>query len=182
MGSRPSLFRPDADRYLLTDEGEQIVDEVVKHPVCMIFPCFLTILGILTMCASFFVGGWWYIPVLVGAALSLIGLWKFHVRSMDRFVITNMRVFRVNGVIERHVATMPLSRILDISVRQSLFGMMFNYGHFTFESAAEAQGLRDITYVSDPTRRDLTIQRVIQRAGVRAVAMAKELKEISDGS
>ena len=179
MGSRPSLFTPDVQRYLLLDEGEQIVDEVVKHPICMAVPVLIALLGVTSMFVSSLIGPWWYIMVVLGVVLSFIGLWKFHVQSMDRFVVTNMRVFRVHGVVERHVATMPLSRILDIAVVQSPWGMMLNYGHFTFESAAESQGLREITYVSDPNRRDLTIQRVIQRAGVRAVAEARDL---DDGS
>jgi hypothetical protein len=85
----------------------------------------------------------------------------------DRFVITNMRVFRVHGVLAQHLATMPLSRILDISVRKPLLGRMLGYGHFCFESAAQEQGLRDIRYVGDPDARDLAIQRVVQRSGLR---------------
>ncbi|MDR2929998.1 MAG: PH domain-containing protein [Propionibacteriaceae bacterium] len=174
MGERPSLFFPDVRRYLLVEEGEQIVDEVVKHPVCMIVPLFFVLVGILTMLAAPLAHQFWLLVVIIGAVVGLIGLWKLHSRSMDRFVITNMRVYRVNGIINRHVATMPLTRILDISVYQSLVGMALNYGHFTFESAALDQGLRKITFVGDPKRRDLTIQRVIQRAGIRAMAQAKD--------
>ncbi len=181
MGSRPSLLFPDVQRYLLDDEGEHIVDEVVKHPICMVWPVFLCLVGILVMLASPAAGNWWCLPLAIGAVIALIGLWKLHVRAMDRFVITNMRVFRVSGVVNRQVATMPLTRILDISVRQPLMGIIFNYGHFTFESAADDQGLRRITYVADPKRRDLTIQRVIQRAGIRAVALAKAHQE-DDGT
>ncbi|MCL1922314.1 MAG: PH domain-containing protein [Propionibacteriaceae bacterium] len=177
MDSRPSLFTPDVARYLLTDEGEQIVDEVVKHPVCMIPSVFLTIVGILVMFAAPIAGKLWIVVLVAGAGISLFGLWKYHMLAMDRFVVTNMRVYRVHGITERHVATMPLSRILDISVVQSLWGMTFNYGHFTFESAAEAQGLREITFVGDPRTRDLTIQRVIQRAGVRAKAQASRFDD-----
>ena len=86
---------------------------------------------------------------------------------MDRFVVTNMRVFRVHGVFSQSLATMPLSRILDITVNKPLLGRIFGYGHFIFESAAQAQGLRDITTVARPDERDLTIQRVVQRAGLR---------------
>ncbi|MCL1907312.1 MAG: PH domain-containing protein [Propionibacteriaceae bacterium] len=179
MDSRPSLFKPDVARYLLSDEGEQIIDEVVKHPICMVPAIFISLVGILVMFAAPVAGRLWIVVVIVGMVIALIGLWKFHGLSMDRFVITNMRVYRVHGIVERHVATMPLSRILDISVMQSLWGMTFDYGHFTFESAAEAQGLREITFVGDPRGRDLMIQRVIQRAGVRASAQAREL---DDGS
>ncbi|MDR0990158.1 MAG: hypothetical protein LBL92_02160, partial [Propionibacteriaceae bacterium] len=64
----------------------------------------------------------------------------------------------------------PLTRILDILVQQSGVGMICGYGHITFESAAQDQGLRQITFVARPRQRDLTIQRVIQRSGLRAVA------------
>ena len=69
----------------------------------------------------------------------------------DRFVITNMRVFRVHGVLSSNLATMPLSRILDITVKKPLQGRLLGYGHFVFESAAQEQGLRDIRYVGAPT-------------------------------
>jgi len=178
MESRPSLFRPDVARYLLTDEGEFIVDEVVKHPVCMVGPSLLTLAGVAVMLVSALFARWWPPILVLGFAACCVGLWKFHTISMDRFVITNMRVYRVNGVVTRHVATMPLTRILDISVYQSFLGMMLNYGHFIFESAADDQGLRRITYVANPKERDLTIQRVIQRAGIRAVALSED----DDGS
>jgi hypothetical protein len=62
---------------------------------------------------------------------------------------------------------MPLSRILDITVRRPMLGRLLGYGHFCFESAAQKQGIRDIRYVSRPYARDLAIQRVVQRAGLR---------------
>jgi hypothetical protein len=62
---------------------------------------------------------------------------------------------------------MPLLRILDITVVKPMTGRVFGYGHFTFESAAQDQGLRDIRYVGNPDARDLAIQRVVQRAGLR---------------
>jgi hypothetical protein len=86
---------------------------------------------------------------------------------MDRFVITNMRVFRLHGVLSQQLATMPLSRILDITVAKPLIGRLLGYGHFIFESAAQEQGLRDIRYVGRPDDRDLAIQRVVQRSGLR---------------
>jgi uncharacterized membrane protein YdbT with pleckstrin-like domain len=170
MGERPSLLSPAVERYLLVDEGEEIVDEVIKHSITLVVPVAGVVCGVLLMLASGFTGRLWPIVFGGGLILALVGLYNYHARYMDRFVITNMRVFRVHGIFSRQVATMPLARILDINVRQPLLGMLFNYGHFTFESAADDQGLRDITYVSNSRERDLTIQRVIQRAGIRAVA------------
>ena len=172
-GSRPSLFDPHVEQYLLDDEGEFVVDEINKHPICMVPSVAVTLAGVALMVASMWLTRWWPPLLVAGLAVGLVGLWQFHDLSMDRFVVTNMRVFRVHGVLNRHVATVPLTRILDISVYQPLMGMVLNYGHFTFESAAADQGLRRITYVGDSKRRDLTIQRVIQRAGIRAAASAR---------
>jgi len=174
MRARPSLIDPDVEQYLLHDEGEFVVDEVWKHPVCMVVPVALTLLGVAALFWSTSFTRWWPLFLVLGLVLAGIGLARFHTLSMDRFVVTNMRVFRVHGVLNRHVATMPLTRILDISVDQTFPGMLLNYGHFTFESAAADQGLRKITYVGDPKERDLTIQRVIQRAGIRAVALSRD--------
>ena len=167
---RPSLFSPHVGRYLLADEGEEVVDEVVKHPITLVGPIALVLCGSLIIVASPVAGRFWWLPGLAGLVGAAAGLYRYHARFMDRFVITNMRVFRVHGVFRREVATMPLTRILDITVQQSWLGMIADFGHFTFESAAQDQGLRVITYVGRPRQRDLTIQRVIQRAGIRAVA------------
>ena len=46
--------------------------------------------------------------------------------------------------------------------------------------AAQAQGLREIRYVARPAERDLTIQRVIQRSGLRK-KMVMEDEDEADG-
>ena len=73
----------------------------------------------------------------------------------------------VAALVVTSVATMPITRILDITVEKPLLGRILGYGHFVFESAAQAQGLRDIRFIGDPDERDLTIQRVVQRSGLR---------------
>ena len=82
-------------------------------------------------------------------------------------MVTNMRVFRLHGVLNRKMATVPLIRILDITVNKPLIGRLLGFGHFVFESAAQEQGLREIRYVGRPDDRDLAIQRVVQRSGLR---------------
>jgi membrane protein YdbS with pleckstrin-like domain len=180
MSERPSLLAPQVERYLLEDEGEEIIDEVVKHPVTLIGPVASVLAGVLAMAGAGALGSFWFVPAGLGLVLAVTGLYRYHVRFMDRFVITNMRVFRVHGIFSRQVATMPLTRILDISVRQPWLGMLLDYGHFTFESAALEQGLHQITYVGSPRQRDLTIQRVIQRSGIRAMVAAGD--EEDDGT
>ena len=79
-------------------------------------------------------------------------------------------MFRVHGILSQSIATMPIARILDISVHKPIIGRIFGYGHFVFESAAQEQGLREIRFVGSPNQRGLTIQRVIQRSGLRGPA------------
>ncbi|QDP97032.1 PH domain-containing protein [Microlunatus elymi] len=160
---------PRVSSHLIADEGEIIIDEVRRHPMAFVGPMLIMLLGLLIMIITFWVPvqiAW--LPLAAGLVLIMIGGYKVLAAHMDRFVITNMRVFRVNGIFSQHTATMPMSRILDISVHKPLIGRIFSYGHFVFESAAQDQGLRDIRYVGHPDQRDLTIQRVIQRSGLRS--------------
>lgn len=162
------LLDPQIGRHLLRDEGEVIVDEVRKHWVVYVVPALVGLVGL------FFLGIFLFSSVRVAwlplvAGLTLFGWagWRALAQNMDRFVITNMRVFRVKGVLARSLATMPLGRILDITVVKPMSGRILGYGHFTFESAAQDQGLREIRFVGDPDARDLAIQRVVQRSGLR---------------
>ena len=162
------LVDPQIGRHLLRDEGEVIVDEVRKHWVVYVVPSLVAVLGLfflgLFLVASVAIA---WLPLLVGLGLLGWAAWRALAQNMDRFVITNMRVFRVKGVLARSLATMPLGRILDITVVKPMTGRLLGYGHFTFESAAQDQGLRDIRFVGSPDARDLAIQRVVQRAGLR---------------
>lgn len=160
--------RPEASRRLLSDEGEFIVDEVSKHWVSYALPTLVVLSGAALLFVMPVLGPGWWVGLLVSMILVAVGFYRIHAQFMDRFVITNMRVFRVHGVVDQHMATMPIARILDISVRQTLLGQLLGYGHFVFESAAQDQGLKQINFVPRIEDRDRVIQRVIQRAGLRA--------------
>jgi uncharacterized membrane protein YdbT with pleckstrin-like domain len=165
----PQLIpQPEIRSHLLREEGEVIVDEVAHHWVAHLKAMLWAAVGVALLVVGLFV------DVHVALVVLLLGivvlLWAAYLAvevHMDRFVVTNMRVFRVHGVFSQTLATMPLSRILDITVSKPLIGRILGYGHFVFESAAQAQGLREIRTVGRPDQRDLTIQRVVQRAGLR---------------
>lgn len=168
MGFLRWVGDPKVGRHLLREEGEVVVDEVLHHWVAYVRPGIEAVLALLVLVAVPFVHvnvAW--LLLLLAAGLLLHSAWCTVRERRDRFVITNMRVFRVHGVLNTHLATMPLSRILDISVKKPILGRMVGYGHFCFESAAQDQGLRDIRYVGRPDDRDLAIQRVVQRSGLR---------------
>ncbi len=161
------LLDPHIDDHLISDEGEVVIDEVMHHWVVMVKPVLVVLLGVAVILVMPFVGDLWWFFLALGLVPVTYGLYRIQAEFMDRFVITNMRVFRVHGVFNQQLATVPMTRILDISVHKPLMGRLLGFGHFTFESAAQDQGLRDIRYVGRPDERDLTIQRVIQRSGLR---------------
>ena len=160
--------RQNIEKHLLVDEGEVVIDEVAHHWIVYTLPIleFIAGLGFLALAIFGPIDAGWLWLILMILLWSHAGWHSLH-EHMDRFVITNMRVFRISGVVTRKIATMPIARILDITVDQPLLGRIFGYGNFVFESAAQEQGLREIHYIGDPSGRDLTIQRVIQRSGLR---------------
>jgi hypothetical protein len=159
---------PHIAKHLLRDEGEVIVDEVRHHWTAYVRAAAEGLAGLALLVLTPFVPvdlGW--VPLLLAFGLLARCGWLALRAHRDRFVITNMRVFRVHGVLTQNLSTMPLSRILDITVVRPLHGRLLGFGHFCFESAAQEQGIRDIRYVARPYERDLAIQRVVQRSGLR---------------
>lgn len=155
--------------HLLSEEGEQVIDLVRHHPI-VYARAILEMVGVVFLWLFAIFGpiniGWLFI--LAGSALLVHVLYLVMREHRDVFVVTNMRVFRASGVFSVRIATMPISRILDITVEKPLLGRILGYGHFVFESAAQEQGLRNIRFIGDPDGRDLTIQRVVQRSGLRS--------------
>ena len=168
MGFIRAISRPDIGRHLLRDEDEVIVDEVAHHGIAYTLPVAEVVAAVaLLVLVVFGPATWSLFPLVAAGGLVAHAGWRSLVVSRDRFVVTNMRVFRISGVLSQRVATMPLSRILDITVDKPLLGRLLRYGHFVFESAAQEQGLRDIRYVGRPDDRDKTIQRLLASQGLR---------------
>jgi uncharacterized membrane protein YdbT with pleckstrin-like domain len=159
---------PRVSERLLRHLDETLVADVRHHWVVYVVPSLLAIAGFWVLVLGLLVnlGAGWFCVAVGGLLLAWAG-WKALAEHMDRFVITNMRVFRVRGVLAESAATMPLARVLDITVQKTMLGRVLGYGHFVFESAAQEQGLRDIRFVPRPDRLDLVIQEQVQQAGLR---------------
>jgi hypothetical protein len=167
---------------LLTEDGEQVVDEVHKHWVNYVLPIVEVVAALLFWLIALFTNvqtAW--APMLVGLALLGDAARRAVVARRDMFVVTTIRVFRIRGVFTTKVGSMPLMRILDIALEQPFFGHVVGYppfswlgsvkyGHLVFESAAQEQGMREIKYVPRPRETERRIQQVIQRSGLRARA------------
>ncbi|WP_328519235.1 PH domain-containing protein [Kribbella sp. NBC_00359] len=175
------IFDPKVRRHLISDEGEVVIDEVRQHWVVYGLPMLEVALAavLLFVLATTSIGG---TQVLLAIVLVLLAhaFWQFLTHHRDRFVVTNMRVMRIRGVFSQSIATTPIARVLDITLKKPSIGRILGYGHFVFESAAQDQGFREIRWVSRPDDRDLTIQRVIQRTGLRAAASVDVLEGDED--
>ena len=148
---------PGHDVTATLDDDEEIKDVVRQHRVVLVVPVLVGFLGLAIALSP----GWPRVADAVGLVMVAWAGWHAVLHSVDRFVITNHRVFRVRGVLRRSRASMPIRRVLDITVHKPLMGLLFGYGHFVFESAAQEQGLREIRFVGDPDGRERTIQRLI---------------------
>jgi hypothetical protein len=94
--------------------------------------------------------------------LALRGAWLMLRTYQDRFVVTDKRIFRIQGVFNQHLAAMPLSRIVDVTLEEPFWGRFSGwrtpYGHLTFENAGQEQGLREIRYIPEAKELNELIQ------------------------
>jgi uncharacterized membrane protein YdbT with pleckstrin-like domain len=157
-----SWLDPHVDRYVLSTAGEEKVVEVKKHWAASAWPAIRLAIGTVIFISAFaYQAAVYWVFIIVGGALAGQALWRILEEYRDRFVITNQRVFRVHGVLSVARASIPLVRILDITVNKSVIGRWLNYGHFVFESAAQVQGLNVIRYVKDIDQREDVLRMVM---------------------
>lgn len=77
----------------------------------------------------------------------------------DTLLVTRYRVFKVTGLFSKKMAAMPLTKLVDLTVYEPWLGRFLGFGHFTFESAAQTQGLDSYRTVGDVTNLSKKIQR-----------------------
>jgi hypothetical protein len=118
-------------------------------------------------------------PSSVLAVLGLlVGTWAVYrwlSVSRDRLYVTTHRVIKLNRLFSQTVAVMPMARLVDLTVHEPWLGRVLGFGHFTFESAAQRQGLASFRTVPDPLRLSLLIQR-------RALGMSDAAEDDRRGS
>jgi hypothetical protein len=158
---------PRVERYVLVEDGEVLRDEVVRHWAASIWPILRLGVGLWLFAGAFvFTTFFFWVVLLLSFGLVSQALWVLADQFRDRFVVTNQKVYRVHGNVNQVRASMPLTRILDITVNRPVIGRLLGYGHFVFESAAQDQGLREIKWVPEIDERERLIQRVIHEAGL----------------
>ena len=92
------------------------------------------------------------LAVMVTAVLFALGAWL--VRLTSSLTLTNQRVIQKEGVIRRSSNVIPVDRIQDISIKQTLTGRLLNYGDIEIDTAGVVAN-EVFTYLPDPeTLRD----------------------------
>jgi uncharacterized membrane protein YdbT with pleckstrin-like domain len=159
IGALARMLEPDVGRHLMRGHDEVIVDEIRRHWFVFVRPTFEAWIAI----AALGFGASTQMDVVVLLALGLLAhaCWVIVRERRETFVVTNLRVFRLTGVLSTKRASMPLTRILDTTVDKPLHGRLLGFGHLIFESAAQEQGLRDIKYVGGADRREHLIQETV---------------------
>lgn len=146
---------PALDRYLAHDE--QVVLEVRRHLAVLVGP---TVVAGLVIAAAVIVGLLLTPGSTHGVVDSVCGLvaiyfvlrlvWRVWEWWVDRIVVTDERIFEVSGVLTRRVASMPVSRVTDMTYKRTVGGRILGYGEVIVESAGQEQGLASIAHIPDP--------------------------------
>ena len=153
---------PHVERYLLLTEQEYVVLEVYKHWMASIGAWARLVVAVPVLVSSWaFEPPLFWVLLLLALAVSAQALYSIIDEYRDRLVITNQRVFRVHGTFSVQRTSVPLGRILDITVKKPWAGHMLNYGHFVFESAAQVQGLNEIRYVASIDDREDALRMIM---------------------
>lgn len=154
------LLDPKVDEEIMIEIGERKVLEIRKHWMASIRQ--ILKLAVATVIWFFLLAwspetwyGWvgWFAGQCLVIFLTVRSVWRITDHYRDRFVITNQRILRVDGVIGSDSAMIPLGKVTDITVKQSWLGRVFNFGHMIFESAGQVQGLDEIRYVQNPKKK-----------------------------
>jgi len=146
------------NRYLMTYEGQTIA--VRQHPAVLLAPI-LVVVGSLFLIGVLVVRtGLTFLWLFWLGALGWL-LWKVLEWSVQFFIVTEHRVMRITGVLNRKVGMIPLAKVTDIAFDRSALGRMLGYGEFILESAGQDQAIRDVPFMPYPEQLYLEISALV---------------------
>jgi membrane protein YdbS with pleckstrin-like domain len=123
---------------------------------------------------------WWWILLIV-LGLDLVLLVLAIRRLSDRYtsyVITNLRLIRVSGIIGRKLASIPWTRMTGLGYRQKPIGRLMGFATIFIESANEESGLREFSDINDPAAfHQLILDMVSSKGGPRPEQPTKGVRK-----
>jgi uncharacterized membrane protein YdbT with pleckstrin-like domain len=145
----PELPSSVVNEYLMPTE--RVVTAVRMHPVSVISPALMILLG--TIAAGILTSeGASAVIWLLWLALFVWQGWKIAIWWRRYFAVTENRLMLITRLIDTDVGMMPLAKVTDMRMRQSTFGRLLGYGEFIVESAGQEQALSRVRYVPYPTQ------------------------------
>lgn len=143
------------DRYLAHDE--QVVLDVRRHLAVLARPA-AVVAGVIVLAVVVGVvltpeSTHGVVDTICGVVALFFVLrlaWRVWEWWADRIVVTDERIFEVSGVLTRRVASMPVSRVTDMTYKRTIGGRIFGYGEIIVETAGQEQGLSAITFIPEP--------------------------------
>jgi Short C-terminal domain/Bacterial PH domain len=132
---------------LLADR-EQIVLRTRQHPVALLRAAWRGLLIWLVAVGIVFLGVWLNLAEGVLRVIGLIALFLFVVGLVlvvwrwlhwwtQEYLVTNRRLLKVSGLLNKHSADSSLEKINDAILAVSLWGRLLNYGDLDILTAAE---------------------------------------------
>jgi len=88
------------------------------------------------------------ISFAIGLVLFLLQAWRW---SAQDYVITNRRVLKVDGVLNKHAGDSSLEKINDAILDQNILGRLLGYADFRILTAAEDSSIDDYHMLAHPT-------------------------------
>ncbi len=132
----------------LLSDGEVVVMRQRQHPLSLFLDARsalgLWIVGILLLVATAFfnlqepaksiASGAALIAIVLGILIFIWNWWRW--RS-EEYLVTNRRLMKVSGIVNKESADSSLEKINDAVLQQNLFARMFDFGDLEIMTAAE---------------------------------------------
>jgi hypothetical protein len=150
----PQLSHRAVGKYLMPNE--RVVTTVRMHPAAIILSVLLILGGaVLAGLATWADHGNGGLTLAIWVLWGLLFVrqgWKVAIWWRRYFVVTENRLMLVTSLLFTNVEMMPLAKVTDLRLRESIFGRMLGYGEFIAESAGPEQALSHIRFVPDPAQ------------------------------
>ena len=150
----PQLPSRAVGKYLMPTE--RVVTTVRMHPAAIIKSVLLilggaVLAGLLTWGAH---GNGKLILViwLLWGVLFVWQGWKIATWWRRYFVVTENRLMLVTSFVFTDIGMMPLAKVTDLRLSESILGRMLHYGEFIVESAGQEQALSRVRFVPYPSQ------------------------------
>ncbi|HUR23387.1 MAG TPA: PH domain-containing protein [Acidimicrobiales bacterium] len=156
----------------LLNDSEEVVLELHPHWWFFVQPTVLLLVAVVAAIALWEVNG--VLDVLLAVAVLVALLWlgaRYARWATTNFVLTTDRLIFREGVLGKRGKEIPLERLNDIAVNQSLLERMIGAGDVTIESGGE-RGQQVFSDIPKPFLVQNTIYSEIERAQARDAARA----------